>query len=93
VSPEGLLAELIDLASDAGLRVRSIGRSAGAEGETGAASGVCVLRGETWVMLASAEPVEARIDVVAAALRENCGDFLEARFLSPALRERLENRT
>ena len=55
-------------------------------------SGVCVLRGETQVMLAAAEPVEAQIDVIAAALRENCGEFLEKRFLSPAIRARIAPR-
>ena len=91
MTPEGLLTELIDLAAAAGLRVRSIGRSTGADTEPSATSGVCVLRGETWVMLAAAEPVEAQIDVVAAALRRNCGEFLEGRYLSPAIRTRLES--
>jgi hypothetical protein len=86
VTPEGLLTELIDLADAAGLRVRSIGSGSRADSEPPATSGVCVLRGETWVMLSAAEPVEAQIDVIAAALRENCGSFLEEHYLSPAVR-------
>lgn len=89
MTPEGLLTELIDLADAAGLRVRSIGPSARADAEPPATSGVCILRGETWVMLAAVEPVEAQIDVLAAALRENCGKFLEERYLSPAIRARI----
>ena len=94
MTPEGLLTDLIDLAAAAGLRVRSIPAASPtrprSDTDPPAMSGVCVLRGETWVMLAAAEPVEAQIDVIAAALRENCGEFLEERYLSPAVRERLE---
>ena len=94
MTPEGLLTDLIDLATAAGLRVRSIPPTSPArtssDTEPPAVSGVCILRGETWVMLAAAEPVEAQIDVISAALRENCGEFLEERYLSPAIRERLE---
>ncbi len=89
MTPEGLLTELIDLAAVAGLRVRSIEAGARMESDLPATSGVCVLRGQTWVMLAAAEPVEAQIDVIANALSENCGEFLEERYLSPAIRARL----
>jgi len=89
MTPEGLLTELIDLAAAAGLRVRSIRTGGRSDTEPPATSGVCILRGETWVMLSPAEPVEAQIDVMAAALRENCPNFLEERFLSPAVRSRI----
>ena len=89
MTPEGLLTELIDLAAAAGLRVRSIEPGARMESDLPATSGVCVLRGQTWVMLAAGEPVEAQIDVIANALRENCGEFLEERYLSPVIRARL----
>jgi hypothetical protein len=92
MTPEGLLTELIDLAAAAGLRVRSIRPGGRSDSEPPATSGVCLLRGETWVMLSVAEPVEAQIDVIAGALRENCADFLEERYLPPAVRSRITPR-
>ena len=92
MTPEGLLTELIDLAAVAGLHVRSIRPGSRADTEPPATSGVCVLRGETWVMLSATDPLEAQIDVIAAALRENCGEFLEQHYLSPAVRSRITPR-
>ena len=42
------------------------------------------------LVVSAAEPVEARIEAVVAALREQGGAGLEERFLPPAVRERLE---
>jgi hypothetical protein len=42
------------------------------------------------LVVSSAEPLEARIEAVAAALREHGGGLLEARFLPPAVRERID---
>jgi hypothetical protein len=60
------------------------------EGEPGPPSGLCRVRGVPLLVISSAEPLEARIDAVAAALRELGGALLEDRFLPPAVRERLE---
>jgi hypothetical protein len=51
------------------------------------ASGVCRVRGELWVVLSGSDPPEARAAVLAGALRAQRGDWLESRYLAPALRE------
>jgi hypothetical protein len=84
-----LLRQLIELARDAGLEVRSIAGRAAAEGEPAAASGVCRVRGETWVVLSSADSLDERVAVLARALRELAPGFLETRYLPPALRAQL----
>lgn len=84
-----LLEELTALARAAGLEVRALRGPAG-EGEPGAASGVCRVRGRVWVLLAASDPEEERIDVLARALVRHAGELLETRWLAPALRERLD---
>ena len=90
MNPESLLAALVDLAEQAGLRVRAIRPGSGADAEAPATSGVCRLRGVLWVMLATSEPLQDQTDVISRALREHCREFLESRYLSPALRERID---
>jgi hypothetical protein len=51
---------------------------------------VCRVRGETWVVLSGSDSPADRIRVLAAALREHAGDWLEQRYLPPSLRERIE---
>ncbi len=86
-----LLRQLVELAREAGLRVRPISGRSGAEGEPPAASGVCRIGDERWVVLSEADSVEQRIDVLAGAIREHAPQALEDRYLAPALRERLES--
>ncbi len=83
-----LLQDLIDLADEAGLRVRPLGRTE-VDPTLPATSGVCRLRGEIWIVLAGSDSVEERIEVLSGALAEHAADFLEARWLPPALRARL----
>jgi hypothetical protein len=85
-----LLEALLDLARDVGLSVRPIGSAAGGDAPAAPSSGVCRVRGEVWVLLADSDPVERRVEVLAHALRTCAGDALEARFLPPAVRARLE---
>jgi hypothetical protein len=47
------------------------------------------LRGETWVLLAAADGLEQRVEVLAGALKTHAGASLEGRYLPPAVRERL----
>ena len=89
MNPESLLVALVELAEAAGLKVRAIRPGTGADGDFPATSGVCRLRGKLWVLLAASEPVEAQTEVIARALRENCGEFLEGRYLPPAIRARI----
>ena len=53
------------------------------------ASGVCRVRGEPWVLLAAADGLDRRIDVIADALKTHAGAALEGRYLPPAVRARL----
>jgi hypothetical protein len=85
-----LLRELIALADEAGLTVRPIRGGSGGEGEPSATSAVCRVRGETWIVLSGSDSAEERIEVVARALREHAADWLESRYLPPALRDRLD---
>ena len=89
MEPEELLEALADLAAEAGLSVRVLRRGAGSDDLTTASSGVCRVRGEIWVVLAQADPVEERIEALARALREHAESLLEQRYLPPAVRARL----
>jgi len=85
-----LLDALLELANDVGLRVRGLGAGASSDGLGMTSSGVCRVRGELWVLLADADPVERRVAVLARALRDEVPDALEGRFLPPAVRACLE---
>jgi hypothetical protein len=82
-----LLGRLRALAQDVGLEVREL--HAAAPGELPPGSGVCRVRGRTWVLLAASDGLEQRIEVLAQALRTHAGPALEGRYLPPAVRERL----
>jgi len=84
-----LLARLTELAREAGLEVREL-RAAGDGSSPG--SGVCRVRGETWVLLAGSDALEERVEVLARALKTHAADFLESRYLPPAVRARLSQR-
>jgi len=92
VEPQQLLAALLELARDAGLRVRGLGGGSGADAAMPASSGVCRVRGELWVLLADADPVARRVDVLARALCDCAPDLVERHYLPPAVRECLEAR-
>jgi hypothetical protein len=82
-----LLTRLQELARELGLEVREV--RAGAEGDPPIASGVCRVRGETWVLLAAADDLDHRVEVLAGALKSHAGARLEGRYLPPAVRARL----
>jgi hypothetical protein len=86
--PVELLDQLADLARAAGLEVREI-RGAAGEGEASADSGICRVKGKVWVLLAASDSLDERIDVLARALATHAREFLESRYLPPAVRERL----
>ena len=89
MEPAEQLSGLCELAREAGLQVRAIAGRSGGEGEPTAASAVCRIRGEVWVVLSATDSVEQRIAVVAGALREFASEWLERRYVPPALRARL----
>lgn len=86
---ETLLARLVDLAAEVGLRVRRV-RGAAVEEGTPARSAICRVYGSMWVVLATSDPPDERIAVLAEALVDHAPRLLEERFLEPAVRERLE---
>lgn len=87
VEPGEILRQLVALAEEAGISVRTLRAS---DADPLAGSGLCRVRGRLVLVLAAAEPIEARIEAVADALRRHGGALLEERFLPPALRERIE---
>jgi hypothetical protein len=89
VNQAELLVQLVELAEAAGLRVRAIRGTSGAEGEPAAASGLCRVRGELWIVLSNNDSLEDRVAVVAAALRREASEWLQSRYLPPALRDRI----
>ena len=89
MQPAELMDALLALAKEAGLEVRM---ASGSPGEGPPPSGVCRVRGEVWVVLSSIDPVEVQLDVLSDVLRTHYGDFIESRYLSPAVRARLTHR-
>ena len=85
-----LVEAMLELAQEAGLEVRVVGRRRPGDVELPATSGICRVRGALWVVLSPAEPPEVHIDILARALRDHAGDFVADRYLPPAVRERLE---
>lgn len=86
--PTELLDQLTDLARAAGLEVREI-RGVAGEGDLPAGSGTCRVKGRIWVLLVASDSLDERIDVLGRALATHAREFLEARYLPPAVRERL----
>jgi hypothetical protein len=87
VEPGDILAQLVGLAEEAGIGVRVVRPG---EGEPLAGSGLCRVRGRLLLLLSAADPLDARIEVVARAVRAHGASLVEARFLPPAVRERIE---
>lgn len=80
------LEALFELAREADLEIRSIGLRSQPAGEAPPTSAVCRVRDAVWVVLCAADPVERHIAVLAEALRDHRADWLEERWLPPALR-------
>jgi len=90
VEGQALLDFLVELAQGAGIQVRVIPRS-GAEVDLAPRSGICRIRGAPWLLLASGESLEDRIEAAATAVRVHAPQALEGRYLPPAIRERLKS--
>ena len=88
VEGHALLDYLVELAQEAGIQVRVIPGS-GAMVDLPPRSGICRIRGAPWLLLASDEPLEDRIEAAATAVRTQVPGALEGRYLPPAVRERL----
>ena len=90
MEPSEILEALLDVARDAGLRVRGVGRQGLETGESVPASGVVRLKGEIWILLSDTDPVAIQLEVLAGALRAHASDFVSRRYLPPAVRALLE---
>jgi hypothetical protein len=90
MEPSEILEALLDIARQAGLEVRGVGRSGLEAAESPPASGVVRVRGDVWVMLSSADPVAVQLDVLAGALRTHAADAVADRYLPPAVRALLD---
>lgn len=86
---QALLDALLELALECELRVQELPAQAPLEGISPAASGLCRVRGRSWVLLSPAEPLERRIEILGTALRELAAETLRDRYLPPAVRERV----
>lgn len=90
MTPEQLHDALVELARSVGFGIRRSGGRVAGETDLPLASGFARARDEVWVVLSSADPVEERIEVLAAALRTHAAAELEDRYLPPAVRDRLD---
>jgi len=87
LSPRDLLEGLLELAAAAELEVRMLSAAAGAMEHAPTGSAACRVGTRVWVVLAPSDPPLHQAEVLAGALARFRADFLETRFLSPALRE------
>lgn len=90
MEPSQILEALLEVARQAGLEVRPVGRGGLEPGEPQAGSGVVRLKGRVYVMLSSIDPVAIQLEVLARAVREHAGDWIEGHHLPPAVRDLLE---
>ncbi len=81
-----LLDALLELARTADLEVRFLRRSQAVDLEA-PTSAACRVRGQVWILLSTADPVDVHIDVLADALRTHAAPLIEGRYLAPAIRE------
>jgi len=90
VDEKDILEMLLELAREAGMRVEVAGRDAQGADSLPLSSGVCRVRGELWVVLASHDAVGVQIGTLGDALRTHAFELIEARHLPPAVRAVLE---
>lgn len=83
---EQLLDLLIETAGQVGLEVRKAKPGDRAPSDPPPKSGICRVAGNPWVVLASEDPTEFQVELLARALRETAGPALEERYLAPVVR-------
>jgi len=86
VTPEVLEGALVELAQEAGFEVR-VARGGVPDADLPIASGVCRVRDSVWVVLSARDSLEERISALSRALVVHAPEFLEGRYLPPAVRE------
>lgn len=82
-----LLEVLLGLADEAELEVRIMSSRAAGADLAPAESAACRVGTRIWVVLNPDDPTDHQAQVLAGALRRFRADFLESRFLAPAVRD------
>ena len=82
-----LLEALLELAHDAELEVRVLSAHAAAAENAPTESAAARVGARIWVVLAPNDPPEHQARILAETLAAHRREFLEARFLAPALRD------
>ena len=82
-----LLESLLSLASQAELEVRVISSRAASADLAPVESAACRVGSRIWVVLNPDDPADHQAEVLAGALSRFRAEFLEGRFLSPAIRD------
>ena len=84
------LEALLELAAEAELEVRILSAAARSQEHAPTASAACRVGARVWVVLSPEDPPAHQAEVLAGALARYRADFLEGRYLTPALRELVE---
>jgi len=85
-----LLEALLELAHAAELEVRALSAAALAADYSPTGSASCRVGDRIWVILSPDEPVAFQAEVLAGALSRFRSEFLEDRFVAPAVRDFIE---
>ena len=85
-----LLEALLELAHAAELEVRVLSAAALAADYSPTGSAACRVGDRIWVVLSPEDPVAYQTEVLAAALSRFRSEFLEDRFVAPAVRDFIE---
>jgi len=85
-----LLEALLELAHVTELEVRVLSAAASAADFSPTESAACRVGDRIWVVLSPEDPVEHQAEVLARALARYRSEFLEARFVAPAVRDFIE---
>ena len=84
---QSLLESLLSLADEAELEVRVISTRAAKTDLAPTESAACRVGARIWVVLNPDDPTQHQAEVLAGALARYRAEFLEGRFIAPALRD------
>ena len=87
MSDKDLLEALLELAHEAELEVRILSAHAAAAENAPTESAAARVGARIWVVLAPNDPPDHQARVLGATLARHRAEFLEGRFVTPALRE------
>lgn len=90
VDGRDLLEALLELAAAAELEVRILSRAASGADLALSESAACRVGSRIWVVLSPGDPVDHQAEILAGALARYRSEFLESRFIAPAIREFIE---